>query len=78
MATQTTPTMSNGYAYETVAYSDVQIPGYWRNSSDERWEIVVHTADGTERFVGTRRIDGTTVNVWLCSDGTFKAQVRFA
>jgi hypothetical protein len=53
--------MKTGYAFENRTPK-------WRISPDDLWETAVHAATGQERFLGQRRIDGSTVNVW--TDGT--------
>ena len=57
------PTMMSGYAYETPATG-----GHWTKPESELWETVVHTATGTETFLGRRRIDGARVNVWASGE----------
>ncbi len=61
------PTMMTGYTYTTPAGD------HWTKPESELWETVVHTATGTETFLGRRRIDGARVNVWA-SDGVYLAQ----
>ena len=54
------PTMKTGYTYTTPAGD------HWTKPESELWETVVHTATGTETFLGLRRIDGTrqVASVW--------------
>lgn len=52
------PRPIDGYAYATEK-------GNWRGTSDENWDTVLITPDQrTYRYVGTRHIDGSLMNVW--------------
>jgi hypothetical protein len=63
-----TPVMMSGYAYETPSTG-----AHWTQPESELWDTVVHTATGTETFLGRRRIDGQRVNVWAHGE-TYLAQ----
>ena len=62
----TQPEMKTGYAYQTPAGD------HWTKPESELWETVVHTATGTETFLGRRRIDGARVNVWAAMETTWR------
>ncbi len=77
--------MNSGYCFELRARCREKDPTsrrarawrrYWRRADDERWDTEVYTPTGTEREVGTRRIDGTPCRVWACQDGLYRAQTR--
>lgn len=48
--------LNSGYAYESSARQ-------WRTSSDETWDTVM-VSPGSERYVGTRMIDGSKMLVF--------------
>ncbi len=64
--------MPSGYCFE------YQGRRCWRAASSERWDTVVHTPDGKEKRVGTRRIDDAKCVVYVCSDGKFRAVTAVA
>lgn len=61
----------NGYAYEFVGFKELgwDSPG-WKNSPDDLWETVVASEKGC-RKLGSRRIDGSLVEVFKCKNGIF-------
>lgn len=59
-SSKTQPKPISGYAYEWAVQR-----GYpWRSVTDEAWDTVMFTPDGSEKFVGERRIDGVLCHVW--------------
>lgn len=67
--------MQSGYAYEFSPFPENEGKLDWSRSSDENWDITVYAPTGLEQVVGTRRIDGSQVRVYLCPDGMYRAQL---
>ena len=61
--------MMDGYCFELSGESQ-----NWRASSESLWDIDIYTPDGTERYAGSRFIDGCRCRVYWCHDGTYRAQ----
>lgn len=63
-----TPKVRSGYAYSTEVgpkdYMDRE-GGSWQHWHDEDWDTVVVDGGPGYRYLGTRKIDGVLMNVWL-------------
>lgn len=67
-AANPSPSPMSGYAFEHEGKN-------WKASRDDNWDIIMYTPTGRERFLGTRYVDGSKVNVWV-SDGRHIAQLE--
>jgi hypothetical protein len=61
----------NGYAFEFMGFKELGMdsPG-WKNSEDDLWETVMAVEKDCKK-IGTRKIDGSTVDVFRCKNGIF-------
>lgn len=61
--------MQSGYCF---AVAPTRRP--WRTIPNDSWDTEVYTPDGTERYLGTRIIDGSVMAVFVTKEG-YKAQL---
>ncbi len=70
------PTPASGYAFRLQH----PYPAMWHSTPSDAWEHELHTPEtaGPVMWLGTRLIDGATMNVWLVNREYYLAQTRLA